>query len=75
LHTIVPIAHDAAHAPAAHTWPEGQAAPQAPQLAPSLSTLVQTPLHTFVPSAQVAAQAPLLQTWPCEQAFPQAPQF
>ena len=55
------------------TCPVGQAVPQAPQLAESVSRFTQAPRHSRWPAAQL--QAPPWQVRPAGQVRPQAPQF
>ncbi len=58
-----------------HTWPAPQAAPQAPQLLPSLWRSRQVPAQFTWPGGQLTAQRPPAQTCPAGQALPQAPQL
>jgi len=73
LHTVAPLEHDARHAPAEHTWPDGHAVPQAPQLRESLPRDAQVPPHIVVPRGQ--AHAPAAHVPLAGHARPQVPQF
>jgi len=63
------------HAPPEQTWPAAQATPHAPQLALSVSRLMQASPHCCRPVWQLTAQTPAEQTWPAAQVLPQVPQF
>jgi hypothetical protein len=47
-HAVCPLAQLGAQAPLAHTWPAGQAAPHAPQLALSFAVLTSQPSIVWV---------------------------
>jgi hypothetical protein len=53
--------------PAEHTWPTAQALPQVPQLAPSVWTLVQTPLHSVCCAGHCDPLEPELPVDPVEE--------
>jgi hypothetical protein len=59
--------------PAVHTWPVGQARPQAPQLAALLMVLTQVRPQSVDPIGQ--RHAPIWQVVPIAHAVPQAPQL
>jgi hypothetical protein len=71
---VRPAAQLAAHAPALHAWPAGQAVPQAPQFIGSLAASTHfVPPQSRVPAGQT--QALPLQICGAAQVLPQLPQF
>ena len=72
--------------PFEHSWPDGHALPQVPQLALSVFVFAQigapppsppasAPPHNVSPCWQLTAHAPFEHTWPDGHALPQVPQL
>ena len=72
---MVPDTQETVHVPAEHTWPDGQARPQEPQLERSLVRSRQTPEQLVVPDPQETVHVPAEHTWPDGHMRPQAPQL